>query len=239
MLKARGIIMEQIFRVLTVSTPSIAIYVSLFSILSLLELVFAFLEKERARKIVKPFLLLTLAIYSIILVADHIFLIIGIFFGMLGDICFIFKDKKKFIYLGLFTFMANHIFYLIDMIVSFKDCFNSAIVITLSIVYSLFLFVCLFLVKKILNIEWAMTIIGSFYMVFLFLDFGFQILLTSQGYSYFVLGIIGGAFFIISDSLLSYTLFIKDIKRRDFYIMFTYILAQAFILSGLLITYLI
>lgn len=231
--------MDMTYTALMVSTTDITIYISVFSLLSLLELIFAFLEKESPRKIIKPFLLLTLAIYTILLVPEHYFLIIGVFFGMLGDICFIFKNQKRFIYLGLFTFMANHIFYLVDMIVTFHSQFSTMTVVLFSVIYSLFFFVCLFLVRKILKIEWPMTVIGSFYMVFLFLDFGFQILLYTLGYSYCLLGIFGGILFIISDSLLSFTLFIKDIKRRDFYIMFTYLLAQALILSGLLITYLI
>ena len=42
----------------------------------------------------------------------------------------------------------------------------------------------------------------------------------------------GMLFFCISDTYLVKTLFIKDDKRRDFYIMGTYLLAQVLILFG-------
>ncbi|MCF0107604.1 MAG: hypothetical protein HUJ59_01125, partial [Bacilli bacterium] len=45
---------------------------------------------------------------------------------------------------------------------------------------------------------------------------------------------IGYIFFIISDVILIITTFVKDIEKRDFPIMLFYLLAQLFIISGLI-----
>lgn len=48
-----------------------------------------------------------------------------------------------------------------------------------------------------------------------------------------ILIFIGVIIFILSDSILSFTTFILDIKRRDFYIMLTYLIAQSLIAINL------
>jgi len=43
----------------------------------------------------------------------------------------------------------------------------------------------------------------------------------------------GALFFIISDTTIAYTYFYRDIKRRDFYIMIPYLLAELGLVLGL------
>ena len=53
-----------------------------------------------------------------------------------------------------------------------------------------------------------------------------------NGYSNLLL--IGNGLFLISDIILSISMFFKDFKRRDFYIMGTYLAAQTLMSLGLL-----
>jgi hypothetical protein len=73
-------------------------------------------------------------------------------------------------------------------------------------------------------------------MMILFMDFGVNILMVNCGFPLMWYGIIGLVLFIISDTFLTYTMFIKDVKRRDFYIMFTYLAAQVLFLVGIIST---
>ena len=51
----------------------------------------------------------------------------------------------------------------------------------------------------------------------------------------FIYIIIGYFLFILSDTLLVNSTFIKDFKKRDFYIMATYLCAEFLIVFGLLL----
>ena len=77
--------------------------------------------------------------------------------------------------------------------------------------------------------------LGSFYMPFLlFVGLFTVILVGSIPESYeLLLTFIGYGFFIFSDAFLLFTTYIKDKKRRDFYIMSTYFLGELFITFGL------
>ena len=65
----------------------------------------------------------------------------------------------------------------------------------------------------------------------------FIISLTLIGLSNFKVEMIiialGYILFMFSDSFLLYTSYVKDVKRRDFYIMLTYLLGQLFIVISL------
>lgn len=75
------------------------------------------------------------------------------------------------------------------------------------------------------------------YFGFLLLDLIWAIIATSMGNAlYCFLAVIGAAVFIVSDIILARTLFKKDTKRRDFYIMTTYLLGQGLIVLGLTFT---
>lgn len=215
-------------------------FFSIYIILSIVELFFGFLEKEKQRKIIKPFLMFIMTIMMIFVLPYHTFLYLGCLFGLLGDIFFIFKKKKVCVYFGLFTFLLNHVFYITEIIVYIFTLQELMIhiLITYVIVYSIFLCVSFILIKKILKTDNKLSIAGSFYMTTLFLDFGMCVYLFTLNQSYMLLSIIGMISFIISDSILSYTMFVKDIRRRDFYIMSTYLLAQGLFLLGMIFTYL-
>ena len=78
---------------------------------------------------------------------------------------------------------------------------------------------------------------GTVYFDVLFLNLIWAIIASANGHANYMLLAVFGAFcFIVSDCFLTYTLFKRNVKRRDFYIMATYLLAQMLINLGFVMT---
>lgn len=211
-------------------------FFSAYLVLSLFHLTCAFLEKEKMRMVSKPFLLLILSLMMFFLFPYEPFLYLGCLFGMIGDIFFLFKSDRKCVYLGMFSFFLNHVFYILEMgkILFSLDKLKTGFVILFVILFFALLFSSFFGIRKLLKIDTKLSLAGSVYSSSLAMDCLiclFSALMVSP-FFYFSFG--GMILFILSDSLLSYTMFLKDIKRRDFYIMVLYLLAQALFLFGVI-----
>jgi hypothetical protein len=162
------------------------------------------------------------------------------FAGFLGDIVLIWKDNKLCVGAGVVCFWIGHGLYIASILKILYDA--NAFSTSLAWLYML-LFVVVFMglmvypMWRLTNHSKVFAPIGVFYSTILVSVGASAILGCALGFSqYLYLIIIGDIFFILSDSFLTYTLFIKDVKRRDFYIMLTYLLGQLFILSGLVLT---
>ena len=214
----------------------IIVFSILFALLTVAELFFAFIEADKARKIVKPFLMFVATLLCLFLFPMQPFLYLGCFFGLLGDICFIFKDKKACVYLGLLTFGLNHLFYIMEMIsiLTYKGLMHQNHYIIFSLVGFVFAICMFFAIRLVIKAEIPLALGGCLYMTILFMDLGFNILMVSSGLILMWYGVAGMILFIISDSFLTYTMFIKDVKRRDFYIMASYLAAQVLFLFGII-----
>lgn len=214
----------------------IIVFSILFALLTVGELFFAFIEADKARKIVKPFLMFVATLLCLFLFPMQPFLYLGCFFGLLGDICFIFKDKKACVYLGLLTFGLNHLFYIMEMIsiLTYKGLMHQNHYIIFSLIGFVFAISMFFAIRLVIKAEIPLALGGCLYMTILFMDLGFNILMVSSGLSLMWYGVAGMILFIISDSFLTYTMFIKDVKRRDFYIMASYLAAQVLFLFGII-----
>ena len=214
----------------------IIVFSILFALLTVAELFFAFIEADKARKIVKPFLMFVATLLCLFLFPMQPFLYLGCFFGLLGDICFIFKDKKACVYLGLLTFGLNHLFYIMEMIsiLTYKGLMHQNHYIIFSLVGFVFAISMFFAIRLVIKAEIPLALCGCLYMAILFMDLGFNILMVSSGLNLMWYGVAGMILFIISDSFLTYTMFIKDVKRRDFYIMASYLAAQVLFLFGII-----
>ena len=92
------------------------VFSSLLFISIVVELVLAFMEKERLRKIFKIFPLLFLSIVAIYLVPEYPLLYVASLLGCLGDLLIIFEKRKIFFYLGGISFFVGHILYLLLML---------------------------------------------------------------------------------------------------------------------------
>ncbi|MFA5283546.1 MAG: lysoplasmalogenase family protein [Bacilli bacterium] len=214
------------------------VFLTLFSISSAIEIIFAFLEKEKARKIVKPLCLFFLAIFAMVTNFASPLIYLGALFGMLGDV-FMFRKKVRFYFvLGTIAFLAGHICYISEILfVILKGAQLDMVFFVISIVsiigVSLFLTPISYKVCK----NKQLALLGSFYLTILMSVTGFAIFAACQGSSsYMLLTIVGGMVFLSSDLVLIFATFIKDFKRRDFYVMSLYLSGQALIVLGLVLT---
>jgi uncharacterized membrane protein YhhN len=164
---------------------------------------------------------------------------IGAFLGMVGDVFLIFKNKIKLVLMGLGFFLIGHICYIAQIIIflASKGVFE-----WWSYCYMLLFFVLLVAITVLPIRDFTkgskdLTISGSLYASTLISVFAASIMGVILGYSrFFAITAIGAFFFIMSDAILSFTMFRRDIKRRDFYIMVTYLLGESFICMSLLLT---
>lgn len=206
----------------------------LTSIIYILELVFAFLEKEALRKVIKPFCMLSLTFVLISLNVTNYFLYIIIALGFLGDICLIYKKTNKIVFsIGIGLFFIGHILYCY----LFSKELNYDVQLWVYIGLGVFGLLTPLLTYKTLHpMAKEYTIPGTYYFYILFMDLLFSTFLMVNNTSInTILIFVGVLFFILSDSILSFTTFIMDVKRRDFYIMLTYLIAQSLIAINLAI----
>ena len=211
---------------------------SLFAMFN--NLIAGFLEKERWRKISKPFCLLFLGVAVAIAVPSYPMVYLAAFAGFLGDILLIWKDNKLCLGAGIVCFWIGHGLYfasLLQILYSHQAFSTSYAWLYMLLFILAFMALMVSPMRRLTNHSKVFAPIGVFYSTILVSVGAAGILGCALGFSqYFVLVVIGDVFFVLSDSLLAHTLFIKDVKRRDFYIMLTYLLGQIGILSGLVLT---
>ncbi len=216
------------------------IFFTLFFVASILELIFSFLVLSKPRAIVKPFCLLFLIIAVAIALYDHPLLYVAIFFGFLGDIALLFKNKKAGLFTGISFFFVEHFLLFFEL----TFFYTAAVGIILSwwiylIVALIYVLVILISFKQIYKLtkKLYLTVIGVNYTASLFLLLNFSLILTIYAYQWVLFVFIGYILFIISDSILTTGIYIKKHKRHHFFVMSTYLAAQFLIVLGFMLTY--
>ncbi|MCQ2815081.1 MAG: lysoplasmalogenase [Bacilli bacterium] len=206
------------------NTVVIALLV-IFGLISIAQLMFAFVENEPLRKITKPLCVLTLAIATTIAIPTYPLVYAGLYLGFVGDIILLNNKNRKMFVLGAAVFISGHILYFIQIIklLPFAIPFWAYIIIGgILLVTTL---VSYPLGKKMFS---KCSMVGGFYFPLLIMMIVFGVILTinyvPQWKASFM--IVGYVMFLISDLLLSYVTFLNDIKRRDFYVMLTYLIAE-------------
>jgi uncharacterized membrane protein YhhN len=210
-------------------------------VVSIINIIAGFFEQDKIRKLTKPFCMLFLGSAAAVAVPFYPMIYIGAFMGMVGDIFLIFKKNQKMVIVGILTFYFGHLCYFAAMLnLLFARGFVDPwpynwiwILLYAVLTPALFWYPTYLLTRKKI-----FSIYGAFYMdavvseaiVPLLLYFLFDKL------DYFYLCAMGGVLFCISDLILTYTLFKKDLPRRDSYIMFTYLGGQFFIILGLILS---
>lgn len=216
------------------------VFFGLFIIVSLAEIIFAFNEMEKIRKAIKPFCMLMLGIAAAVAVPNHPLIYIGAFMGMIGDIFLIWKKRPIFM-MGTAAFLIGHFLYISEILyVMAKDIvWQWWFYVAIAFGILLFIIALYPITKKITKNRW-MSLLGNFYLSILLLVTIVSLLASINGFAnYMVLGVIGGISFLTSDLILTNATFVRDFKRRDYYIMMFYLLGQAFIVVGMCFTYLL
>lgn len=209
------------------------LFLGIFGALSSAEVILALFEKEKARKIVKPLCLAALTIAAILAFPMEYFVYVGLLCGLIGDLFFIFKEHKSAIYFGMAFFFLNHLFFVLEAFKLFAVPFDLTWTLIYVFVYLAVLVGAWFGMRYVLNMkDMKLSIPSAFYTTMLLLDVGVQFYGVFTGQHLFWICAAGGAIFALSDAILSYTLFVKDIKRRDFYIMLPYLAGQMLLVLG-------
>ncbi|MCH3908925.1 MAG: lysoplasmalogenase [Bacilli bacterium] len=216
-------------------------FFALFIVVSILQLSFSFMENDKMRRITKPGCLFFLFLSVVVAFPSYPLIYVGLLFGLFGDTFLLSKNNKTFLSLGIVSFFINHVLFIAQALTLIYssgalDAYPMAWLYFL--IYSLALpLILIYPIYMFTRKSKFFTAFGIFYAAVLFTELTVSILGTCLGLSHWLsLGIIGGALFIASDAILTRTIFIKDIKRRDFYIMLTYLAAQALIVSGFVFT---
>lgn len=212
-----------------------------FVIYMIIHLIFCFAEKEDYRKKSKPFCLLFLICASVsaaIVTGNYYLLIVaaGSFFGELGDVFLIWKKNKTLFVIGTLSFILGHFCYLAYLLYALSiDHVDVPLPATIVIAVVLVILV-IGLYPFTRKLAGRSALLGNFYMPFLVVMEAASVfaLVSLNWYWPLILMSIGYILFLFSDTFLIYTTFIKDKKRRDFWIMLTYLLAEILIVVGLI-----
>ena len=220
------------------SIASIVLLV-LFLAASVVQLVLAFLELEKYRRIEKPFCLGLLTAFAAITLPTHHFIYLATFLGMLGDI-FVILPNKKFFYLGAFAFFLGFVFYGIEALAIYMggNVPVYMVAVMLGVYITMVVFLGFFIGPKLTSNMGECVGIGL-YLSPIFTLISIMIYATAHGGGLIFLSLIGIIFFLISDLTITFTKFVKKFKRYDFYIMGTYLIAQLLIVLGFTLSYLI
>lgn len=207
---------------------------ALYFLASAVHLYFVYKENEAGRRLTKIVPLLLLSVSSLFLLSEGrlglLPAVVGFLLSILGDFLFLYKKKKPFLIVGTAAFFLAHAAFLFAIGAFFPETASffpygliylpAAAVLAF---YPVYRFVRGSLVFSLLGSAYfAFVTALAFFFVLRFFDPGTPFSLAETA-----VGLAGGVLFAISDMINAYTLFRKDVKRRDFYIMLPYILAQA------------
>lgn len=209
------------------------IFLGLFAIASILQLIFAFIENEKLRRKEKSFCLLFLALFAVFAFPDKPLICIGALFGLAGDILDL--SPKTFV-IGVVCFYLGHLCYIFEII---YQVFNFvllleqwlALITTNLVVTGIMLFFCI----KFSNHSTLNTIGQSMYFAILVTYIPLLIFAVIDFGKMMIVPLVGSLLFIASDSLLGKTHFGRKFKRYNFYVMLTYLLAEFLIVFGLVL----
>jgi uncharacterized membrane protein YhhN len=210
------------------------IFFGLFLLTSIFHLLVAFNENEKLRHYSKPFCLLLLALAVVVTVPSHPLIYVGATLGMIGDLFLIKNKENKYFITGALAFLVGHFFYIVALLSIYP--LSPLLLIIIVVALLIIIAVSYPLSRKICKSK-IIALIGNIYLATLLLVTTLATLIYIFGdLPYMLLAIFGGICFLVSDLILTQATFVKDFKRRDFYIMFTYLLGQIFIVLGLVLT---
>lgn len=194
------------------------------------------MEDEKRRRSTKLFCVFSLAIAAIFFMPTKPLIYVGALLSVIGDFCMLNKHNKSSFLAGSIYFILGHGCYLAEMILITLNQ-NVGLPYYYYIIFGGLLFSLVFVLypftKKVAG---RLSLVGNFYMPFLLVMAAFGVYAAIK-VSPMIGGVcfaLGYGFFFVSDTTLVCTTFKKDMKRRDFYIMLSYLLGEAFIVMGLL-----
>ena len=219
-----------------------------FFIISLIHLISSCTSKTRLYNVTKIFLMPSLVFAILFSLRNDakqdtvIYLTAALLAGTAGDIFLIRPVTKKKFIKGVFSFFAGHIFYLLILIPRSKFWMLPAwIVVPLITAYLLVLFGLYSLLQKPKGLRGFAAVVYAFMLLlinFVCITAVFTWIFYRDSQESSIIPLVvtaaGNIVFLISDSILAFTMFKKDFKYSKFFVQLTYIAAQFLLVTGIL-----
>lgn len=162
----------------------------------------------------------------------------GLLFGWMGDILLMFNNNDLFVF-GLAAFLIGHILYIFAFVNNIRkssyhlSAVNKFVLALLPIFYLVVLYSYLFPHINQSEVNKPFLIPVTVYAVVIVTMTLFSLWRIGSSNKFSVTFLIVGAFtFVISDSLIAINKFVTPIPYANLFIMFTYCLAQLWIVTG-------
>ncbi len=216
------------------------IFLVLFFIDGVANLVSVVRESKRLEHITKPLLMPLLALYYIFGSINKNFdwlIVVALLCGCAGDVFLMLENEDKWFMFGMVSFLLGHIFYIISFLLSIS---NADFPLWGIVLFAPVIVILLFIYPKYKNNLGDMKIPVQIYMGAILLMHIFAVLRLTE-FNFFSLCFIfvwiGSILFVLSDSLIAVNTFNEEIKISYIrvYIMLTYILGQFLIVQGVLL----
>ena len=207
------------------------LFLVLFVFSTLGELVCCFMEWETPRKAIKPFCVAFLAVSFLFARPDLYLVGIGLILGTVGDLLLVFKHKVWTFVVGAFSFLLNHVCFILAYIFLLPSR-PIGLWISMAVLVVVVFLSGFFALRKVIKTP-PLRAGGVLYFAAILCDLLLAIFALGLTQNpAFISSIVGMVFFVGSDVYLTKTLFVRDDRRRDFYIMLTYLLAQGLVALG-------
>src|SRR5688572_8578875 len=212
------------------------IFIFLFIVVFLTDLIAVYLGNETLRYVTKPLLMPLLIIYFVFAVnffssSLKKWIILALVFSWFGDVLLMFESANSIFFIfGLIAFLIAHIFYILlyENIIRLENIKkNYWLFIPVLVYYVLLIYI---LSPHLENMEWPVRIYGVVisYMLVQALQAG----RIRNNRAAAILTIAGAGLFITSDSILALNKFYKPLEYSGILIMLTYGIAQLLITLG-------
>ena len=215
--------------------PTIVL-LGLFAVSAVVHLYFCKTEQEKARKISKPFPMIFLVPAIMLLVLEYPLIWLFPLFSLLGDIFLIFKKKSMgYFVTGSVMFFLGHVCNLVQLTIFLFESDTKIPFIAYFIFAVSLALIIRFIFPLTKRFAGKLALLANVYMPIL-VFIGIFALLVTAAYANSYQGLLvtlGYIFFVLSDGLLLYSNFIKDVKQSHFYIMSTYFAGELLISLGL------
>ena len=215
--------------------PTIVL-LGLFAVAAVVHLYFCKTEQEKARKISKPFAMIFLVPAIMLLVPEYPLIWMFPLLSLLGDVFLIFKKKHiGYFVAGSVMFFLGHLCNLIQLTIFLFES-NTTIPFIAYFIFAISLALIIrFIFPLTKRFAGKLALLANVYMPILVFIGIFSLLVTAAYANSYqgLLVTLGYIFFVLSDGLLLYSNFIKDVKQSHFYIMSTYFVGELLITLGL------
>jgi uncharacterized membrane protein YhhN len=203
----------------------------LFAGMSAVHLVFSLVHKSALQTLTKIFLVPLLgAVYVFGAKNPAIPILLALIFGWGGDMFLLKINNARFFRLGLASFLLGHLCYIPSFLYAAGGLHSTALIISAAVALPLS-----FAIHSLIKPEKKMNLpVIAYEIVILLMSLSALQLLISRRDGWSLLVFAGSLCFLVSDTLLAYFNFRTKPKQGDFFVMLTYIAAQAGIIWGMM-----